>query len=111
MVAIVLLCIAGSSIAYSMFWVTSNTVHVDSQYNVVLSSSVSFSTVTLNAAVTNNGAPVGSGITVDFYYSTNGGVDWTYFNTGFTDAGGVAHAVYTVIANGGYDFRAVVTIP
>lgn len=112
LVVVLLLGIAGGSFAaYSMFWVSSNVVHVDMQYAVVLSSSsIVDSSITLSAAVTNNGSPVRAGIGVDFYYSLNGG-DWTYFTTQYTGAGGVAQAIYLVTANGGYDFEAIVTIP
>ena len=111
LIVVLLLCIAGASSAvYGMFWVTSNVVHVDVQYTVVLSSSVSNSDITLNAAVTNNGSPVGAGINVDFYYSLNGD-PWTHFATQPTDAGGVAQAIYAVTGNGGYDFNAIATVP
>jgi len=107
-----ILCIAGSSLtAYAAFWPESNVVHVDMQYSVALTSTVGNSVVTLNAAVTNNGLPVGAGIIVDFYYSTDGRVNWNYINTGSTDTGGVAQATYTVTVNGGYDFKAIATIP
>lgn len=112
LVVVLLLCVAGSSfVAYSMFWVSSNVVHVDMQYAVNLSaSSIAGSTITLSATVTNNGSPVTPGIGVDFYYSLNGG-NWTYFATQYTGAGGVAQATYLVTANGGYDFEAIVAIP
>jgi hypothetical protein len=106
---VLLLCIAGSSlVAYGMFWVTSNIVHVDMQYTVVLSSSASNSVVSLTARVRNNDKPVGAGINVAFYYSLNGGI-WTYFATQSTSRGGVAHATYTVTANGAYNFKAIVS--
>jgi hypothetical protein len=112
LVVALLLCIAGVSLAaYGMFWVTSsNTVHVDVQYTVDLSSSVSGSNVTLDALVRRNGAPI-AGIGVDFYYSVNSGVNWTYFATQTTAASGIAQAIYTITANGGYDFEAIATIP
>jgi hypothetical protein len=112
LIVVLLLCIAGGSLtAYSVFWVSSNVVHADVQYTVVLSSSsLVDSTITLSAAVTNNGAAVRAGIGVDFYYAVDGG-DWTYFTTQYTNAGGIAQAVYTVMANGGYDFQAIVSIP
>lgn len=106
-----LLCLAGGGLAaYCYIYATSNVVHVDMQYAVVLSNSVADSTVTLNAAVTNSGNPVRAGINVDFYYALNGG-DYTYFTSQLTDAGGVAQAIYTGTVNGGYDFRAIVTVP
>lgn len=112
LVVVLLLCIAAASLAaYSYIWVASNRVHVDIQYAVNLSTSVSDSSITLNAAVTNNGVPVRAGIVVDFYYSVNGGVDWVYFATQLTNAGGAAQAIYTATVNGGYDFKAVVTVP
>jgi hypothetical protein len=55
----------GSSAPYNTFWVTSNVVHVDMQYAVPLSYSVSKNHVSLTAAVTYNGSPVGAGIDVE----------------------------------------------
>jgi hypothetical protein len=114
LVVALLLCIVGGSLtAYAAFWVTSDPVHVSVNYAVVLSSSVVDSSVTLNAAVTNNNNPVEAGIGVDFYYSLNGG-PWTYFatyQTGNNGVAGVAQAIYTATANGGYDFEAIVSIP
>lgn len=104
-----MLCIAGSSLAgYGTFWVTSNIVHVDVQYAVALSYSVRRNRVSLTAAVTNNGSPVGAGINVDFYYSLNGG-DWTNFTTVPTNHRGVARATYRITVDGEYDFKAVVS--
>jgi hypothetical protein len=60
----------------------------------------------LTARVRQNGNPVGAGISVDFYYSFNGG-DWIYFANGATNRGGVARATYRVNANGAYDFKAI----
>jgi hypothetical protein len=106
-----LLCLTGGSLAaYGLIFAESAVVHVDMQYSVVLSNSVADSAVTLNAAVTNNGNPVRAGINVDFYYSLNGGA-WTYIDSQLTDAVGVAHATYLVMVNGGYDFKAIVTVP
>ncbi len=112
LVVTLLVCVLGGSLAaYGYIFVTSNSVRVEMQYGVTLSTvSVVDSTVTLNAAVTNNGSPVRAGINVDFYYSLNGG-DWTYFASDLTDTGGVAQAIYNVTIPGGYDFRAIVTVP
>lgn len=112
LVAVLLLCIAaGGFAAYSYLFVTSNVVHVDVQYVAALTASVTGSTITLDAAVTNNAVPVGAGLNVDFYYSIDAGVTWTYFASQLTDSGGMAQAIYTVTVNGAYDFRAVVTVP
>ena len=100
----------GGLAAYCYVYAISNVVHVDMQYTVVLSSSVADATVTLNAAVTNNGYPVRAGINVDFYYSLNG-VDYTLFTSQLTDTDGVAQAIYPAAFNGGYDFKAIVTVP
>lgn len=107
-----MLCIAGGSMAaYAAFLVPSNVVHVDMDYVTTLSTySVVNSVVTLNAAVTDNGATVGAGINVDFYYSFNGG-SWTYFTTQPTDTGGIAQAAFTATVIGGYDFKAIANIP
>jgi hypothetical protein len=111
LIVALLLCIAGaSSAAYCYLFVTSNTKHVDMQYKVDLSTSVTDSSITLNAAVTNNGILARAGITVDFYYSLGGG-PWTYFATQLTDAAGLAQATYTATTNGGYDFEAIITVP
>lgn len=81
------------------------------QYTVDLTIlSVIDSNVTLNAAVTNNGAPVRAGMMVDFYCSAGGG-PWSWIASSLTDAGGIARATYTATYNGGYDFRAAVTVP
>lgn len=110
-VGLLLFIAGGSLVAYGAFTVTSNTVHVNMQYTVTLSTfSVSNSAVTLNAAVLDNAIPVGAGINVDFYYSFNGGA-WTLFTTQPTDAGGVAQAIYTVTIIGAYDFEAIANIP
>lgn len=110
LVVVCLLLVGGSLAAYSLFWITSNTVHVDIRCTVVLSFSASDSDVSFNAVVRNNGRPAGAGINVDFYYSLNNG-NWTHFATHPTNRGGVANARYTVTANGGYDFKAVASIP
>ena len=104
-----LLCIAGSTLAgYGMFQVASNIVHVDIQYAVALTISVSKNRVQLTATVTNNGNPVGAGINVEFYYSLDGG-DWTYFATQPTNRRGVARTAYRLTVDGVYDFRAIVS--
>ncbi len=110
MAVVLLLCIVGSSLAADgMLWVTSNIVHVDLQYTVVLSSSVLGNVVSLSAVVRYNGRPVGAGIDVEFYYSFNGG-EWTYFTTQPTNRGGVAHAKFTMTVNGEYSFMATVSM-
>lgn len=111
LVAVLLLCIAASGlVAYSYLFVASNLAHVDMQYAATLTTSVTDSTVTLNAAVKNNGSPVRAGMTVDFYCSVDGGPS-TYFATSLTDTGGVAQTTYAATYNRGYDFQAIVTIP
>jgi hypothetical protein len=105
---VLFLCLVGSCLmAYGTFWVTSNMVHVDIQYTVDMSISRGGRNVVLNAKVSLNGAPVGAGINVDFYYSFNRG-DWVCFATDFTNGGGNARATYRITANGSYDFKAVV---
>lgn len=104
-----MLSISGSSLAVTgLILVSSNIVHVDVQYTVNLSASVSNSVVRLTAGVRYNGGPAGAGINVDFYYSFNGG-DWTHFATETTNRGGIARATYTITANGAYDFNAMVS--
>jgi hypothetical protein len=107
-----MLCVVGSCfVAYGLYWVSSDPLHVDLQYSVVLSNpSVTGSKITLNAAVTYNGSPVGAGLNVDFYYSLNGAA-WANFDSKTTDAGGVAQSVFDSTTNGSYDFMATVTIP
>lgn len=95
---------------YGYFFVESNQVHVDMHYETVLSVSVVDSTVTLDAAVTNNGNPVRAGINVDFYVSYEGG-GYGWFANQLTDANGVAQAIYTAAGVGGYDFKATATVP
>jgi hypothetical protein len=99
-----------SPVAYGMLFVESNSVHVDVQYEVDLTYSVEDSEVTLNAAVYNNGSPVGAGYAVDFYYSVDGS-EWTYFDTQITGDLGLVQSTYILTTNGGYDFQAIVTIP
>jgi hypothetical protein len=93
-----------------MLFIASNSVHVDVQYEVDLTHSVVDSEVTLNAAVSNNGNPVGAGYAVDFYYSVDGS-EWTYFDTQITGDLGLVQSTYVLTTNGGYDFQAIVTIP
>lgn len=109
----ILLCLAGIilTIAYGMIFITSNSVHVDVQYSVNLSHSVEDSVVTLKATVSNNDNPVGAGYTVDFYCSVDGGANWIHFDSQLTEASGVAQSTYTATTNGGYDFRAIATVP
>ncbi len=91
-----------------MFQVASNIVHVDIQYAVALTLSVSKNRVSLTATVTNNGNPVGAGINVEFYYSLDGG-DWTYFATQPTNHRGVARTTYKLTVDGAYSFQAIVS--
>ena len=105
-VLVVISCGAASG----MYWVTSNVVHVEVQYTVVLAVSVRRTLVSLTAEVSLNGAPAGAGVSVDFYYSLNGGA-WTYFATQETNPRGTARARYTITASGAYDFQAVVRLP
>ena len=103
------LCIAGASLATSgLILVTSNIVHVDVEYTVLLSASASNTRILLTARVRFNGTPVGAGVNVDFYYSLNGG-DWIYFATEATNAGGIAHVRYTATVDGAYNFTATVS--
>jgi hypothetical protein len=94
-----------------MIFISSNSVHVDIQYSNALSMSVTDSTVTLTATVTNNGNPVGAGYNVDFYISADGGAVWYNFASQLTDSSGIAQVVYTATTNGGYDFYATATVP
>ena len=108
-----LCCLAGALLAatYGMIFITSNSVHVDVQYSTDLSHSVVDSEVILDAIVSNNGNPVGAGYNVDFYYSVDSGVNWIYFDSQITDDSGVVQSIYVLTYNGGYDFKAIVTIP
>lgn len=110
---VVLLCAVGaiSAVTYGIIFIDSNQVRVDIQYAATLEYSVADSTVTLTAAVTNNGISVGVGYNVDFYVSVDGGTTWSNFASQPTDNTGVAQAVYTAMTNGGYDFYATVTVP
>ena len=109
----ILLSLAGVflTVTYGIIFITSNSVHVDIQYSVTLSNSVIDSEITLNAAVSNNGSPVGAGYNVDFSYSVDGGTNWIWFDYQPTDTAGVAQTIYTATTNGGYDFQAIVTVP
>lgn len=103
------LFLAGSSLATSgLILVTSNIVHVDVEYTVLLSASNQNTRILLTARVRFNGRPVGAGINVDFYYSLNGS-DWIYFATEPTNRGGVARVTYTVTIDGDYNFTATVS--
>jgi hypothetical protein len=104
------LAVSLSAVTYGMLFIASNSVHVDVQYGVDLTYLVVDSEVTLNAAVSNNGDPVGAGYAVDFYYSVDGS-EWTYFDTQITGALGLVQSTYVLTTNGGYDFQAIVTIP
>ena len=109
----ILLFAAGAvtTVTCGLIFINSNSVHVDIQYSNALSYSVTDSTVTLTAAVTNNGNPVAAGYNVDFYVSADGGTMWSNFASQSTDSGGVAQATYTAMTNGGYDFYATATVP
>jgi len=114
LLVISMLCITGGFFAAygASFWVTSPSVRVDVQYSVSLSTfSIVGGQITLNALVANGVNPVGAGISVDFYYSLNNGVDWTYIETKTTDAGGIAQSTYVATQNGVYDFKAIAAIP
>ncbi len=108
-----LLSIAGVSlVAYGMIFAISDPVHVDVKYAVKLETlSVVNSVITLKATVTNTGPGlVGPGLIVDFYVSIDGGTS-TFFATQLTDAAGLAQTTYTATGNGGYDFKAILTVP
>lgn len=110
---VLLVCLAGVllTITYGTIFITSNQIHVDVQYEVNLSHTVTDSDIALNATVTNNGSPVEAGYTVDFYVSADGGIGWAHFDSQSTDATGVAATTYTATTNGGYDFKAIATVP
>ncbi len=112
LIPLVLLAVMTGGIlaAYCYFYVYSNSVHVDMQYAVVLTSSVADSSVTLNATVTNNGSPARAGIAVDFYYSLDNSPSY-YYATRYTDSSGIAQVIFNAGTNGGYDFQAIVNIP
>jgi len=111
LVVALLLCIGGGSLAaYGFIFVDSNIVNVDMQYAVALSSLVTDSTVTLDAAVTYGPNPARAGLNVDFYYSLNGD-PWKYFDSKTTDAGGIARSVFLANQTGAYQFYATVTVP
>lgn len=102
-----------SLVAYGYIFAISDPVHVDVQYAVKLETvSVVNSVITLKATVTNTGPGlVGVGLNVDFYVSIDGKITWNYFATQPTGGAGVATKTYTATANGGYDFKAIVTVP
>jgi len=106
-----LLCIAGAilNVTYGLIFISSDVSHEDIQYEVTLLTSVVNSEITVKATVTNNDSPV-AGINVDFYCSYNGG-DWAIIESQLTDANGDAQATYTATANGGFDFKAIATVP
>ena len=110
---VLLVCFAGvlSAATYGAIFIASNQIHVDVLYAVDLSHTVADSDVTLDAAVTNDGIPVGAGYTVDFYVSADGGIGWAHFDSQPTDVNGVATTTYTATTNGGYDFKAIATVP
>ena len=104
------IALAGASLATSgLIVITSNIVHVDVEYTVLLSASASNTNIMLTARVRFNGNPVGAGINVNFYYSLNGG-DWIYFATEATNRGGVARVRYTATIEGAYNFTATVSL-
>ncbi len=99
------------TITYGAIFITSNQVRVDVQYVVDLSFTVEDSEITLTADVTNNGNPVEPGYVIDFYVSADDGASWVHFDSQVTDGRGVAQSTYIATTNGGYDFRAIVTVP
>lgn len=96
---------------YGAIFITSNQVRVDVQYFVDLSITVEDSEITLAATVTNNGNPVGSGYVVDFYVSADDGAIWVHFDSQITNGQGIAQTTYITTSNGGYDFKAIATVP
>jgi hypothetical protein len=104
------IALAGASLVTSgLIVISSNIVHVDVEYTVLLSASASNTNILLTARVRFNGSPVGAGINVDFYYSLNGG-DWIYFASETTNHGGVARVRYTATIEGAYNFTATVSL-
>ena len=98
------------TVAYAAMFIGSNPVHVDVDYQVALTSTVTGTTIDLEAVVSNMGSPVGAGIVVDFYYSVYGSTP-ALFDTQTTDASGHVQSTYSITANGSYDFQAIATIP
>jgi hypothetical protein len=95
--------------AYSVY---SNVAGVTLNYQVALTiPSVSGSTITLQAAVTNNGNPVGSGMTVHFWLSNVNGDLGDYLGYAYTDGNGNAWMTYNANNNGDWYFRARVDVP
>lgn len=108
-ITILALMAATSAGVYAQIFATSNTVHVDVQYNVALVQNTNGDQVSLTATVKNNGATV-DGLNVDFYVSFDAGATWSNFASETTSNGGVATAIYTLTVNGAYDFKAVATV-
>jgi len=98
------------TVAYAAMNIGSNTVHVDVDYQVALSYTVTGATVNLDAVVSNGASPDVGGIVVEFYYSYYGST-LTLFDTQTTDASGLAQSTYSITANGSYDFQAIAIIP
>ena len=108
----ILLSLAGVflTVTYGALIITSNSVHVDIQYEVELTHSVVDTEITLNAEVSNNGSPVGEGYIVDFSYSVDDGTTWVWIDSQPTDPAGFAQTIFVAPTNGGYDFQAVVAV-
>jgi len=88
--------VVASGIAFALFYVTSNVVHVSMNYTVNLSTTVSGSVVTLAARVEYQGNPQGA-MTVNFYESPDGSA-WTQAGTwssgAFITTNSAAHALF-----------------
>ena len=107
-ITLLVIVAASSASVYAVIFAVSDIVHVDVQYNVVLSQDIVGDKVTLTATVTNNAQAV-DGRNVDFYVSVDSG-DWSIIGSIITSNKGVATYEYTLTANGAYDFKAVVTV-
>lgn len=107
LVAIALIAVMCTGIAYAAFTIESNEVHVTINYILSLSYTYTGSVVHLTAHLESQGSPV-SGATVTFYVY---GASWSSIGTAGTDASGNALLDYAVTANGDYYFKAAYAVP
>jgi len=107
LVAIALIAVMCTGIAYAAFRIESNEVHVTINYTLSLSYTYTGSVVHLTAHLESQGSPV-SGVTVEFYVY---GASWSSIGTASTNGNGDAFLDSAVTANGDYYFKAAYDVP
>jgi hypothetical protein len=105
-VAVALIALMCTGTAYALIKIWSAPVHVNLQYTVTMcpvgTKYLPGTGMELYAYVLDAGNAAVSGITVDFYASTDGGLTYGYVGSGVSGATGFAHNLWT--GAGAYDY-------